>query len=129
MTCLNYIGEGLALFIKHGEKSSCYYDQNNQLRLVLDPVTIVELFDNAFTMLRHASCDNASVLLHMLQVIDTIAQEADSTRVIEELLGHVNLIQTESKAGSLIDADRERISDTCEKFRESYHLKLAELSA
>jgi len=129
MTCLNYIGEGLALFIKHGEKSSCYYDQNNQLRLVLDPVTIVELFDNAFTMLRHASCDNASVLLHMLQVIDTIAQEADSTRVIEELLSHVNLIQTESKAGSLIDADRERISDTCEKFRESYHLKLAELSA
>jgi uncharacterized membrane protein len=24
MTCLNYIGEGLALFIKQGEKNSCY---------------------------------------------------------------------------------------------------------
>jgi len=27
-------------------------------------------------MLRHASCDNASVLLHMLEVIDTMSQEA-----------------------------------------------------
>ena len=40
MTCLNYIGEGLALFMKNGEKSSCYYDQDNQLRLVLEPVHI-----------------------------------------------------------------------------------------
>jgi uncharacterized membrane protein len=65
MTCLNYIGEGLALFIKHGEKRSMYYDHDNQLRLVLEPITFAELLDGAFTMLRHASCDNTASL-HML---------------------------------------------------------------
>ena len=76
MTCLDYIGEGLALFIRQGEQSSHYYDLDGRLRLVLEPVTFDELLSAAFDMLRHASCDNASVLLHMLEVIDVIGQEA-----------------------------------------------------
>ena len=75
MTCLDYIGEGLALFIRQGEKSARYYDQDGRLRLVLEPVTFEELLSAAFDMLRHCSCDNASVLLHMLEAIDVIGQE------------------------------------------------------
>ena len=45
------------------------------MRLILEPVTFDELLSAAFDMLRHASCDNASVLLHMLDVIDLICQE------------------------------------------------------
>ncbi len=70
MTCLDYIGDGLALFIRQGEKGSHYYDGKGRLRLLLEPVTFDELLSGAFDMLRHASCDNASVLLHMLEVID-----------------------------------------------------------
>jgi uncharacterized membrane protein len=110
MTCLNYIGEGLALFIKQGEKSPYYYDKNNQLRLILEPITYAELLDDAFDMLRHASCDNTSVLLHMLEVIQTISQEVNSTNANRELLRHINLIQEETTAGSIISSDRERIS-------------------
>jgi uncharacterized membrane protein len=113
MTCLDHIGEGLALFIKQGEKSSCYYDQGNQLRLILEPVTFVELLDCAFDMLRHASCDNASVLLHILKVIDAIGRETNLSQARQELLRHVNLIQLESKAGAIIEVDRERITQRC----------------
>jgi uncharacterized membrane protein len=113
MTCLNYIGEGLALFIKHGEKTPYYYDQNSRLRLILEPITFAELLDDAFDMLRHASCDNASVLLHMLEVIQTISQEVNSTKANRELLRHINLIQEETSAGSIIGSDRERISRRC----------------
>jgi uncharacterized membrane protein len=76
MICLDYVGSGLALFIRQGEKSPHYYDRDGRLRLVLEPVTFADLLSAAFDMLRHASCDNASLLLHMLQVIDTIRQEA-----------------------------------------------------
>ena len=68
MTCLDYLGEGLALFVQQGEKSSCYYDQDNRLRLILEPVTFIDLLDGSFDMLRHSSCDNATVLKHMLEV-------------------------------------------------------------
>lgn len=110
MTCLDYLGEGLALFLKQGEKNSCYYDQDMRLRLVLEPVTFTELLNNAFDMLRHASCDNASVMLHMLEVIKSLSQVTDSNNIREELIRHVEFIQGESNAGALIDSDRKRIS-------------------
>ena len=109
MTCLDYVGNGLALFIRQGEKSSHYYDRDGRLRLVLEPITFDELLSAAFDMLRHASCDNASVLLHMLTVIDTISQEAKSPEDRQQLLRHVSLIQEESHAGSLIERDRQSI--------------------
>jgi uncharacterized membrane protein len=115
MTCLDYIAEGLALFIQQGEKSPDYHDRDGRLRLILEPVTFAELLDGAFDMLRHASCDNASVLLHMLEAIDIIRQQASSPAVKstvlvrQELLRHVSLIQAEGQAGALIDKDRERI--------------------
>jgi uncharacterized membrane protein len=109
MTCLDHVGNGLALFIRQGEKNSHYYDRDGRLRLVLESVTFDELLSASFDMLRHASCDNASVLLHMLKVIDTISQEAKSPEARQQLLRHVNLIQAESHAGSLIERDRQSI--------------------
>ena len=39
MTCLDHLGDGLAKFIRQGEKGSHYYDRDGRLRLVLEPVT------------------------------------------------------------------------------------------
>jgi uncharacterized membrane protein len=114
MTCLDYIGQGLAQFIQQGEKSPYYYDHDNQLRLILEPVTFDELLKTAFDMLRHCSCDNASVLLHMLEVIDRISRETKPAEARQELLRHVRLIEAESQAGQLIDADRQLIQHSVE---------------
>ncbi len=122
MTCLDYIGDGLALFIRQGEKGSQYYDEQGRLRLVLEPVLFEDLLNGAFDMLRHASCDNASVLLHMLEVIDGIDQEAQTPQARQALLRHVSLIQAESHAGALIEPDRQLIQRSCEAFQT----KLAE---
>ncbi len=112
MTCLNHIGDGLVAFIQKGEKGSDYYDQDGRLRLVLDPVTFGELLDAAFGMLRHASCENAAVLLHMLAVIKEIGQAAKSPVARQQLLDHVSLIQAESRVGNLIEDDRQRIAQS-----------------
>jgi hypothetical protein len=65
-------------------------------------------------MLRHASSDNAGVLLHMLKTIEVISQDAKSPGARQSLLRHVNLIQVESRAGSLIEEDRLSIHSTVE---------------
>ena len=75
MTCLDHLGNGLATFIRQGENDTEYYDRGGTLRLVLERATFADLLSAAFDMLRHASCDNANVLLHMLAVIDVIGQE------------------------------------------------------
>ena len=107
MTCLDYIAEGLALFIRRGEKGSHYYDPDGRLRLVFNPVTFEELLRAAFDMLRHASSDNASVLLHMLEAIDVIGQEAKAPERRQMLMHQVSLIQAESQASRLIENDRQ----------------------
>jgi len=109
MTCLDHVCDGLVKFIRQGEKGSHYYDRDGRLRLVLEPVTFDDLLSAAFDMLRHASCDNASVLLHMLEVIDAIGREAKAPEARQLLLRHVCLIQAESQAGNLIEQDRQAI--------------------
>jgi uncharacterized membrane protein len=109
ITCLDYIGDGLALFLQQGEISPHFYNQDGQLRFVFKPVTFDELLSTSFDMLRHASCDNVSVLLHMLDVIDGISQETKSPEVRQQLLRQVSLIQAESQAGALIEQDRQLI--------------------
>jgi uncharacterized membrane protein len=106
MTCLDHLGDGLTEFVRQGERSANYYDRDGRLRLVLEPVALGELLSAAFDMLRHASCDNARVLLHILEVIDAIGQEAKAPEARRQLLHHVSLIQAEIQAGELIEQDR-----------------------
>jgi uncharacterized membrane protein len=120
MTCLDYLGEGLALFARRGEISPYIYDRQGRLRLVFDPVTFDELLSAAFDMLRHASCDNSRVLLHMLEMIDVIGQETKSPGARRQLLRHATLIQVESQAGSLIEEDHKSI----QRRSEALQLKL-----
>jgi uncharacterized membrane protein len=109
MTCLDHIGNGLVLFAQQGGENLNTYDRAGQLRLVFEPVTFEELLHDAFDMLRHASCDNATVLLYMLDVIDTIGKETTTPEHWQLLLEHARLIELESQAGALIDPDRQRV--------------------
>ena len=110
MTCLDHISAGLVEFVQRIGQGSRYYDRDGRLRLFLEPVTFAELLSAAFDMLRHASCDNASVLLHMLEVIDVIGQATNAPAERQDLLRHVSLIHAESQAGALIEQDRQRIA-------------------
>jgi uncharacterized membrane protein len=60
MTCLDHMGNGLALFAQQSGENLNTYDKDGQLRLVFEPVTFEGLLGAAFDMLRHASCDNAT---------------------------------------------------------------------
>jgi uncharacterized membrane protein len=117
MTCLDHMGNGLGMFIRQREKVSHHADRDARQRLVLVPVTFDILLNAAFDMLRHASCDNASVLLHMLEVIDAIGRETKAPDVRQLLLHHVCLILAESQAGDLIEQDRQSIQQSVEALR------------
>jgi uncharacterized membrane protein len=109
ITCLDHLSDGLARFIRSRVMSPDYYDKDGQLRLVFEPLTFRELLDAAFDMLRHASCDNATVLLHLLDTLETIGRVTDTPEVRREILRHVQLALAECQTGALIESDRQRI--------------------
>jgi uncharacterized membrane protein len=118
MTCLDYIGDGLALFARRGGICPNIHDSKGHLRVTFDPVTFDELLSAAFDMLRHASADTARVLLHMLDTIDVISQETKSPDDRQKLLRHVNLIRVESQAGSLVEGDRLSVHQRSEALQQ-----------
>ncbi|MGE5602832.1 MAG: hypothetical protein ACM30E_07260, partial [Nitrososphaerales archaeon] len=105
----DYIGEGLALFVRLRGQGVRSFHLDRHLSLAEEPAALGELLDSAFDMLRHASCDNASVLLHMLDVIEGISCETNSPEALQLLSRHVWLIEAESHAGNLIEQDQEAV--------------------
>jgi uncharacterized membrane protein len=120
MTCLDYLGIGLVSFIQNYAQIENIYDRNGILRILLQPLNINDMLDAAFNMLRHASCDNASVLLHIIKTIDEIGEGSESPVLQRELMRHVNLVQEESLVGSLIDADKKLIQTMGETVKLKY---------
>lgn len=68
-------------------------------------------------MLRHASCDNARVLLHMLETLAVIGRAARTVEARQQVLDHVGLIEAESQVGALIEQDRLQIRLRAEALR------------
>jgi uncharacterized membrane protein len=121
MTCLDYLGNGLALFARQGAENPHVYDHDGRLRLVFQPVSFDELLSAAFEMVRHASCDNVRVLRHMLAVIELIGRDTSEPEARLNLLRQVNLIEAESQSGRLIDQDRQAIHFQAEALQVSLH--------
>jgi uncharacterized membrane protein len=116
MTCLDYLGNGLALLAGYGERPSqiYYYDPHHRLRVVFESVTLDQLFASAFDMLRHASSDNSRVLLHLLDTLEIIGRAAPHPEVRQKLLRHVSLVEQESINGPLIEPDKQAIHQRSE---------------
>ena len=114
MTCLDYIGTGLALFVENDHPRLYFSDGNGSPRLYFEPVKFSELLSAAFDMLRHASCDNVAVLLRILDAIQTIGQNAILENQRKELILQVERVLEESQNGQLINRDKAAIRNRCE---------------
>jgi uncharacterized membrane protein len=122
MTCLDYLGDGLALLASYGERPPqiYFYDQTGRLGLVFESATFEQLLAAAFDMLRHASSDNARVLLHLLGTIEAIGRASRWPEVHQELLRHVALVEAESLNSALIEPDKQAICRRSEALRVQF---------
>jgi len=117
ITCLDYLGEGLALFLRQGETGSHYYDPDGRLRIILEPVTFDEMVSASFDLLRHAGRDTAPVLQQMLDVIAVISREAASPGARASLLRQACLIKEEARSSNLIEEDRQPICQSADRLK------------
>ena len=113
MTCLDHLGAGLAVYAERNGYQPYLYDSGNRLRVIFDPLTFGGLLDGAFNMIRHASRDNADVLLSLLDAIERIAARSSTADQRAELLRQVRLVEAESQTGSSIAWDQERVGRRC----------------
>jgi uncharacterized membrane protein len=113
--CLNRSGAALAKLVEREWRSPFYYDKNNQLRVISDPVSFERLTDVAFNLIRQYGRANAEVLMTMLQTIKMVSTHAHSDTQRKALQKHATLIDQDSRIGLPSEYDQQRVHHSYEE--------------
>jgi uncharacterized membrane protein len=113
--CLNRIGAALGMLAERISPSPYFCDNDNQLRIISDPVSFERLVGVAFNMIREYGRGNAEVLMKMLETIGMISTHASSEAQRTVLVKHATLIEHDSHIGLPSDYDKQRVHDVYEE--------------
>lgn len=116
LNCVHRLGVLLFHALRHGLPPRTRTDSHGQLRLVRPTPSFDALCDAAFHLIRQYSRGCAEVLIGVVDALDFVATHApltDTERVT--LLRHVQAVHEEA-IGLPHPADRERVTERCQKF-------------
>jgi uncharacterized membrane protein len=110
--CLNRLGAALGVLAERQKHSPYFFDKDNQLRLISDPVSFERLVGVAFDMIREYGRANAEVLIQMLETIKSVTAHTHSDTQRKVLLKHATLIEHDSHIGLPSEYDKQRVHDS-----------------
>lgn len=108
--CLDRLGSALSMLAEreHEWPFPNTYDEDNQLRLIVDFVTFERLVNMAFNMIREYGSGSAELLMKILDTIMMVANRTKSEDQRQVLLVHARLID-DSRLGLPSDYDKQRV--------------------
>ena len=120
--CIDQLSAGLCRLAQRDFPSSYRYDDDNNLRVIADPVTFAKLTDDAFNQIRQYSKPDVAVTIRMLEALAVIATHTCNKKDRAALLHHANAIEYSS---------REEVSQECDykDIEERYLAAVKALSA
>ncbi|HAA29439.1 MAG TPA: DUF2254 domain-containing protein [Cyanobacteria bacterium UBA8553] len=103
--CIDQLSAGLCRLAEREFPSPYRYDDDNNLRVIVDPVTFAKLTDDAFNQIRQYSKPDVAVRIRMLEAIAVIATHTCNQKDRAALLHHAKAIEYSS---------REEVSQECD---------------
>lgn len=107
--CIDRLSAGLSLLAQRDFPSSYRYDEDNNLRVIANPVTFPELVDEAFNQIRNYGCSDVAVTIHLLEAIATIATRTVNQPDRVALMRHANKIRSSYQEGVTQECDRQEV--------------------
>ncbi|MBD2015241.1 DUF2254 domain-containing protein [Microcoleus sp. FACHB-53] len=104
--CIDQLSAGLCRLAERDFPSPYRYDDDNNLRVIADPVTFARLTDDAFNQIRQYSKSDVAVRIRMLEAIAVIATHTHKKKDRTALLRHAQVLQ---------DSSREEVSQECDR--------------
>jgi uncharacterized membrane protein len=92
MTCIDWLGVGLARLAESGLPRSERRDADGRLRLLLDPLTFEVVADTALTQIREAGVGHVAVAIQLLDTLRAIAPRARTRAHAEVLRAHADAV-------------------------------------
>jgi uncharacterized membrane protein len=109
--CIDQLSVGLCRLAERDFPSPYRYDDDNNLRVITDPVTFAKLTDDAFSQIRQYSKPDVAVRIRMLEALAVIATRSRSKKDKAALLHHANAIKCSSQEEVAQECDRNDIKE------------------
>jgi uncharacterized membrane protein len=120
MTCIDWLSAALGHITQRKFPSALRYDENGALRLVIVPLSYVEIVEAAFGQIRHAAANHVQVILCLLGAIAAIAPHIRVEERRKVLEHHAALVAQSGRQMAYLKDERQAIE-------ERYHLTLQAL--
>jgi uncharacterized membrane protein len=109
--CIDQLSAGLCRLAEREFPSPYRYDDDNNLRVIVDPVTFAKLTDDAFNQIRQYSKPDVAVRIRMLEAIAVIATHTCNKKDRAALLHHANAIERSSREEVAQECDYKDIEE------------------
>ena len=91
-TCIDWLGVSLSQLANRKMPSSHRFDEQSRLRVICKPFEFERMVDAAFNMIRQNSQSVATVSIHLLETIATIAAQTPKKEDRAALLRHAAMV-------------------------------------
>jgi uncharacterized membrane protein len=109
--CIDQLSVGLSHLAQRDFPSPYRYDDDNNLRVIANPVTFAGLTDAAFNQIRQYSTSDVAVTIRLLEAIAVIATYTRNKKDCAALLRHADMIERGSREGVSEECDRQNIKE------------------
>lgn len=109
--CIDRLSAGLSQLAQREIPSPYRYDDDNNLRVIANPVTFSGLTDAAFDQIRQYSTPDIAVKIRLLEAIEVIATYTRNKKDRTALLRHADMIERSSREGVSEECDRKYIEE------------------
>jgi len=120
--CIDQLSVGLSYLAEREFPSAYRYDDDNHLRVIVEPVSFSQLVDAAFNKIRQYGTSDVSVLLRLLEAIAVIAKHTHRQKDRAALLRHAQMIHRGSHAGVTEENDQKDIAERYHRVLQALEL-------
>jgi uncharacterized membrane protein len=109
--CIDRLGAGLSHLAQKDFPSPYRFDDNNNLRVIAEPVTFAGLVDTAFNQIRQYSTTDVAVTIRLMEAIALIATYTQNLKYQAALRRHAEMILRSSQAALSEEQDRKDVQE------------------
>ena len=110
VTCIDWLGSGLALMAGRGRRPAFRLDENGELRLLFPEVGFPLVAENCLEPIRRAARENVMCTVRLLEVLAALARQVRLPRDHQVLARQAQAVKTDSLDNLKLAWDRELIS-------------------
>ncbi len=115
ISCIDSLGAGLAQLGKRALPATHRYDEQGNLRMVVNVQTKKLLVDRAVDQIREAANSNTAVTVHLLKMIGQVGKYTADKELSQALMHQADLVNKGSYASLPDEAGRSKVKEAYQK--------------